>query len=1179
MIDPKVLVDCYAASVSDFLVKHHLDSYNQYVSDRIGTIIRQFNPYRIRTADNAFDVEVFVGGEGGSQLAFHVPVVVDEKDGTRPMRPKDARDMSRSYVFDLRATVLVRVTSASDGSVVETSIPDVHVMSAPIMLRSDLCHLRGADPSAMLRAGECPYDLGGYFIVDGKEKVIITQEKIREHQLFTLGKVDDAPGDGAAAKEWHRFTIRCTSEEDRLFPKEHAFAVFKSTHKTRANAILVGATNIRRGDKQDQLPVFYLFRALGVETDRDIIQLIYPDGSFDHDTGEMDFSRIPNSSRVQEYLRACVKDGGGVRTQEQAIQVLSQYNVLGTKEQAMLRLVQDFMPHAGRDLCCKALVLADLVRTVIAHCIAGDSVDRDSMVNKRLDVSGFLLTYITRDFVNRWRLQAMYSITQEYMYGAWKGKGDISQLVTPDNVASIFSPTYIDKRIIENFKTNKRWAIRKNPDEQESIVQDLKRVASMSTLSHLRRVNTPVDRTIKMSGPHLQHSTHWGIMCPTETPDGPNIGLLKHLAMLAYVTFDLGNDSAFDILTRECGMVPLRTVWQQRRVHRVSDRFKVCFNNVWVGAIPEADALPVARYLRLRRRCGQLAPMTSVALDVVRRTLNIGTERGRCARPVLVVDEGRLLWRDKTEADVREYAADWWKCVHPDGVAGMSFTKDESHVQFKYGPGAFRDDKVLRKLTAASCPVEFLDVEEAGSCLVALHPSSVTPRTTHCEIHPMTILGWNTANQPCINHIPAPRALNATGNTKQAVGLYSSAFRRRWDTEGYVLCYPQAPIVTTSVAKYVRQLNLPPATNLIVAVMPFTGYNQEDSLIVNRSAVERGALMVTAMHSITAMEDASARFYDPTQGGDSDIATALDSSMDYSGVDASGAIAPETRVRDRTVLFAMRNPKTGRDVSISADKTIGGRIDRVKHVVDPETGFKKCTVVVRETRQFVVGDKLSLRFYQKGTCGLLIDQSDMPFTEDGIVPDIIMNTHAIPSRMTAGQFIETVLATDACRSGLAVEIEPFDDSVAARAEGLQECVMCEMKCAVTGEVYREPCLMGVICVQRQKQMVIDKINYRSYGPVDALTGQPLRGRDTEGGLKLGNMELGALLAHGVSSFTHEAFGRKSDAQLVSYDLDTGAFPDRDAPNSHSSRSVVAPRAFAVMGHELSGMAVGMTIET
>lgn len=1187
MIDPKCLVECYVSSVSDFAIKHHIDSYNQYVSERIPTIIEQYNPYTVRSQDDMYDFFVYVGGEDSSALYFDRPVfrkVDDPDDKAVPMTPQDARMLGVTYSFELKADILVKAVHIPTGDVIETTLSKVHIASIPILLRSTMCILNGCSPQQMLDLGECRYDYGGYFIIDGKEKVIVTQEKIRDHQLFTMTKFDDQIADDTELK---RFSIRCTSEEDRLFPKEHKFFVYHPKHRTRANAIVVRAPNTKlksdgnsdEGESAyEKFPVFVMFRALGVETDRDIIKLLYPEVTCHDSTGEVDFSRVPDAPVVEAHLRACAKDAMDVKTQEDALSRLSELSVIPTKDYAMYRLMNDFVPHAGKHFGCKALVFADLVRTVITYLATDEQVDRDSMCNKRLDVTGFLMTYITRDFLLRWRTSAMSAISQEYMYGAWKSMGDVSKLVNSDNVTSVFSDTYIDKMILGNFKINKQWAIRKNPDEQESIVQDLKRVSHLSTISHLRRVNTPIDRLIRVTAPHELHPTHWGVLCPTETPDGANVGLLKHLAMMVYVTFDIGNEAVRHILTSECDMIELSDVYQKRNGKFQSftvDHYKVTLNNVWVGILPDEDVVEIARYLRLRRRCGQLSVMTSIGVDVKRRTLHIGTEQGRCARPLLIVERGRLVWEDISAETVKSFASDWWKCVHPGGFDEVSFSFDNSHTTISHGHRAFRNKRVLQDLASKMCPVEFLDVEETqSSAYVAMTPSDISDRSTHCELHPMTILGWNAANQPFLHHIPGARALNATGNSKQAVGVYVSTFNKRFDTEGYVLSYAQRPIISTCTARYIHQLSLPAGVNLMLLVAPFTGYNQEDAMIINRNSIERGALALTAYHTMVATESKTAKFYDPSL---EENRTDKQLMFDFSNVGSDGVISIGSRIYDRTAIFAIHDRKTKSDVSILADKTIGGIVDRVNHTIDPKTGFRTSCVVIREFRNCTIGDKIALRYYQKGIVAMLLPESELPFRpNDGCVPDIIMNTHALPSRMTVGQLLESVLSSFCCQNGSTMCIDPLTQ---IDHPALQAPKGSEFVCPRTGEKYESDMLFGPLFCLRMKQQVCDKIGFRSYGPVDSITMQGLRGRSNDGAMRLGNMELNAIWGHGIMNFLGEAFIQKADGQIIAYDEDDGMFPSNRGSGSKFTRSVQVPRAFDVLSQEIKGLGIDIRVKT
>jgi DNA-directed RNA polymerase II subunit RPB2 len=1142
----RLLVALYTDTVSDYLIKHHIDSYNQYVHDRIPTIIQQYNPYRILTPDDQYEILVHIGGEQGDRLQFKRPTYVTDEGATQALTPHMSRQLCVSYAFELCADVLVQYVKQPSGEVLEKWYDGVHVASIPILLRSDMCVLRGMDASAMHLVHECPHDPGAYFIIDGKEKVIVSQEKMADHKLVT--RWDDNP----AAPWMLHVDMRATSEEDRLFPKGHTFVARPSWHASRPYSIWVSAINITLGTAKQRVPLVVLFRALGAQSDGEILRWVSEDGQVDGFTSKV--------------MASCFADHQQVWTQDGALQYLARFTRSGSTEQALMGLYDHFMPHAGRNFACKLAMLGHTVRDVIGLLASRIQVDRDAMHNKRVDVTGFLLTYITRDFMIRWRNIAVAAIKQEYEFGAWKANGDLLVLINPANLGRVFDATYIDKAMLANFKTNKAWAIRKNADEQEAVVQDLKRLSHIGTVSHLRRVHTPVPSSTKVRGPRYLHPTQFGVMCPCETPDGANIGLLKHLAMLAFVTFDCGTTAAQQCLTVECAMLELQALCDLKRQRHAGDTL-VLLNSVWVGVLTASeDAGRVCEYLRLLRRNGILNCMVSISHDVPRRTINIGTEQGRCARPLLVVRDGRLVW-DGTLPD------DWWTLVTPRGGSAVY----DMALHGTRGARAFEDDALCARLRAEVCPVEYVDVEECTTdVLVAMYARDVTARHTHCEIHPMTMLGWTTANLPLAHHNPAPRVLNAGGQSKQSIGVYATTFRHRLDTEAYVMTYPQRPLLCTSMARHCGALHLPHGQNLMVMVAAYTGYNQEDALLLNRSSVDRGCMSVTAYHTLSATEDNDdgALFYDPGQ----DTLAQRSSRLDFSSVGADGLIQKDSRVTDTAVLFAMRSKHA--DKSVAADKTVGGVVDRTMMRVDDASKKRSASVVVRDFRQFTVGDKGASRFYNKGVVGLMLEEYEMPFTAEGLVPDIVINAHAFPSRKTVGQLLETALTVMCCRAGGCLSLTPLDDCAGALSElGAEGSLSSRAVCydPLSGTQMADDMHLGLNYYLRLKQQVVDKFNYRSYGPVENITRQPVQGRGNEGGLKIGEMERNAILAHGACGFLKESLTKRSDGEAAIYDDDTGELPGQ---SPDSTRRVVVPRAFQVFLHEMrTALGVGTRMRT
>lgn len=1130
------LVDLYAETVSDHLVKHHIDSYNQYVRQRIGDIIRQFNPHNtVTTPDGAYVIRVLVGGKDGERLHFKRPQIRTPDGKASAMTPQLARELGLSYTFRVSADVLVQYEARPSGDVAEKWFEGVHVMSVPILLRSDMCVLAGKSPELSRALDECPFDPGAYFIIDGKEKVIVSQEKLADHKLITTWNREDR------AEPLLRVAVRATSEEDRLFPKNHVFHVNHADHKQFPYGIYV-TPPIMRKKSGLRVPVAVMFKALGVLSDRDMLAWVLAD----EPTG-----------LEETAFTSVFKAGHAVRTRQDALQYLAR---LGddTPGRVESEIERDFLPHAGRDLVTKAAVLGGILRDVMAFLATGKHVDRDALTSKRVDVSGFLLTYVTRDMIYRWRKAALYGIVASYQNGTWRNSGDVRLVVNSVNLTNIFSDKQIDRAMIANFKINKRWAIRKNATDQEAIVQDLKRVSFIGTVSHLRRVNTPLSDKTKAVAPHSLHSTHWGVMCPSETPDGASIGLLKHLSMLCFVTYDCGNAPIRSVLVENCGMTTLDRMCVVRR-QRWDVDVSVLLNNVWIGVLtPDEDAVAVCEYLRLLRRNGMINCMTSIGFHADTRTLAIGTEQGRCARPLLVVRDGSLLLRPEHVAKCKT----WW-----DLVVGRGNDPYKLEASVPHGKRAFSDAALLRKLRKSACPVEYVDVDEATTTLVAMYPRDVTSRHTHCEIHPMAILSWTAANLALIHHNPAPRVLNACGQSKQAIGVHASSFRRRFDTEAYVMCYPHRPLILSSMSRHCRTTRLPGGQNLMTMIAAFTGYNQEDAIIVNRAAIDRGCLAITAYHTLvhseTSKADGGLRFYDPAKDA---------ISGDASNVDASGVIRPGSRVKFDTVTAAMRTET--RDASV-ADNMFGGVVDRTQMRVDDATGLRTASVVVRDFRSCTVGDKLASRFYNKGVVGMVLPEHDMPWMADGTVPDIIINPHAFPSRMTVGQLIELCASLLCCQSGAGITLAPLDpvsDRVmhTVSREGAMNAVAYSPS---HGRHLEADVGFGCAHYIRMKQQVVDKVASRGYGRVDNVTFQPVRGRSNEGGLKLGGMETAAIVSHGLSSFLTEASMQKADGQLMRTDAD-GTVPHQ----SSQTKTLALPRAFATLTHEMrTGLGVDVRL--
>lgn len=1169
--DPWEIIDAYFSAHPYFLTQHHLDSYNHFVSHKIPLTIKSMNPFVIVKTHNGtpIQIHVYIGGQDTTGIYLNKPTInsdlqsddsildniEDDGDarndgastsasasisagastGTRkrsssqqPLYPNVARLRDMTYASELLCDILVQVLE-NDTVVHSKTFPRVRIGIIPVMLHSALCHLQNQPASVLSALGECPYDQGGYFIVTGKEKTILSQERNATNKLFIARSKD-------ARYSFEGF-IRCTSTENSVFPKTVYVHVFSRAYSkgVRADAIEIVVPHISIA-----VPLFVLFRALGVENDRDIMNMINPDAD----------------PHIQEFLAASATDGNIVYTQAQAHAYLQAYVEYKSLNQVQYILLQDLFPNTDNDLTAKALFLSYIANKVARTCLGMlPEVDRDNYMFKRVHLSGMMLADIFKDFYNAFRNHCRSAIDREYETGPWKVTNKLDGIVNQANQMNIFSARPITEGMYKSMKGN--WGLTNN-DEDKGIVQDLSRISYAGTCSHLRRVNTPIDRTSKIVAPHRLHGSQWGVMCPVESPDGANIGLLKHMSLLCAITFDQSMEPVWDALLQhrdELGLIPLQSNITPRDIRATT---KLLLNNTWKAVTHHPDR--VTAFLRTQRRAAQLPHMMSVSWNILEREINVLLEGGRCCRPLLLVD-----------MDTQELLP-----VRKNNGKGKG--KEKANDEPKNAWDQWGD------------VMEYVDVEEANNCRIAMTPRNLTEpraRYTHCEIHPSTIFSTYTATIPLANHNQAPRNIFSGAQGKQAIGVYATSFNNRIDTMSYVLHYPQRSLVGTRYKDYLSTNALPNGENLIIAIATYTGYNQEDSVIINASSVQRGMFNLSYFKSYIEEEvdeghDGSTRarivFANPlTAGKGNTPANGIKKGTYYDTLDERGFPKLNAHISkdDAIIGKVLISKHTGdegagevvEDRTAVADKTLSGFVDKV--YVYKANDTLKCKVRFRKVRAPELGDKMASSHGQKGVVGLIVPQHNMPFTKDGLVPDAIINPHAIPSRMTLGHLIEC-LVSKACTSlGTTFNGTPFEDQnefagVFAELErrGMNRHGDEILYDGHSGHMMQSEIFIGPTYYFRLKHMVADKINHRSTGPKTALTHQPTQGRGNDGGLRIGLMEENVIISHGMSSFMKESFMERSDNYM--YMSDT--HQDRTLP-------LAVPYAFKLFMQELQTMSV------
>ena len=768
-------------------------------------------------------------------------------------------------------------------------------------------------------------------------------------------------------------------------------------------------------------------------------------------------------------------------------------------------------------------------------------------------------------------------IDSNYKFNFKKFGENIYNIVNDSNKEEVFDHTIIDS-IHKSFGSVFGTGI----SGKQGIVQDLNRNSMLATLSHIRRLSTPLPAGSKSIGPRKLHNSQWGYVCPTESPDGGNVGIINHLSIISSVSFSISEDGIYDALIDHY-MITLNDIVY-------SDLYnctKIFLNGKFIGI--HRDPKRLYKIMKLLKLNSIINILTSIYRNIDLNEIYIFCDAGRIIRPIFV------LKRDKDGNKINELIrgnynllTDWKKAIH--GYM-YQIDKDISIYSNEYYKDILDDIKKKNKnyiefLEDNSAPIEYIDSLESEFTLISKDIYSINSRCTHSEIHSSLILSPLALQVPFPEHSPSPRNVFSCQQTKQAVGIYSSAFNTRFDTFGHILYYPQKAIITTRYKKYIHNDKLPNGINCIVAIASYTGYNQEDSIIINKSSVDRG--MFKSMYFRSYEDNEKIEKNDISVFGNPILSKNLskETELNYNKLDENGIIKMGEEVTpDDIIMCKLKKTKlpNGKEITKVSGETINhgtsGIVDKII-ITKNKDDLRKCKIRIFKNKIPDVGDKYASRCGQKGMCGLLLEQHEMPYTKDGIVPDLIINPHAIPTRQTINQLLEVIFGKSCCLGGFNGDATPFQNNDIDDYSKLLEKYDYEkygnevMYNGITGEQIKTSIFIGPTYYQRLKIMVADKMFSRSTGPLQHLTRQPAGGRANKGGLRIGEMERDSILGHGTSHFLNESMMKRADEYRVKINENTGLIE-----HNENNTTIQLPHCMKLFIQELETMSIGARLVT
>ncbi|MGL5961576.1 MAG: hypothetical protein ACRCZ0_06435 [Cetobacterium sp.] len=1073
-------------------VNHQIDTYNDFITKGMQSIVRREPELKI------LNDEV---DSSGKQLCTtptmilkfgHVyvdkPKFIHPNRTILPLFPNEARQKNISYEGTIYASLKV-INTETNQSTIHNQVP---IGKIPVMLRSNVCNLT---ENNRIQNKECSNDYGGYFIIKGKERVLIGQLRRAYNKVYVEYNAED--------KFKYLAEIRSTNVQGNSI-------LIQLKINTLTHEFFFSLPYIKF-----LLPAGLVFKALGIS-----------------ETDMIKYCGVQSNLQIKSIL---IKQYNVQLTQKDAILSISNELDDDTKDFEYIQTIlnKELFYHLG-DLTTEksAIHLGYMMKKLSAVVYYKKTIDdKDNLANKRLDSTSSLICFL---------FQGLFKQFVKTISNQLKTKKN------PDPVSVIKSINIITQGLNISFMTG-NWNTQKSSTfTRVGVSQVLSMQNYGAKISHLRRIMLPIGK--KGKNPHARqlHSSHFSFICPYETPEGDTVGIVSNLALSTQISVEIPKNDVERIVKRI-------------KIFRkdVDGKILVMINGNIIGSCDDGYVF----YSKFNefRNSDLIDSSVSIVWIKDEQEIHIQTDEGRLLRPLFVIGEKNKICYKEQHADQSQLS---WK----------------EHVQ--------------------NNNIVFREVWELEQSVVAMTEEDLKKnKCDYLEICPAaTMMGVMASVIPLSNHSQSPRNAYQASMGKQAIGLPSEAFQYRYDTTLHVLDSPQQPLTKNEMVNMLHFNEMPHGANPIVAIMTYTGFNQEDSVILNKSAIDRGLFTSTTYKTI--MEEEKKR-------GNSDFECIClpkyqyrNRNYDYSLLDDRGLICKKnTYLKKGIVIIGKTSNKVKKgdknkdiqtsDISVIIKQGEEGYLDSVLDTMTNE-GIRVIKIRIRIPRIPEIGDKFASSTAQKGTCGMIYRQEDMPFDKNGITPDLIINPHAIPSRMTINMLIEMCFNLIGCKLGIEMDATPFKhDNIEKELSDWAKktnlgSYSSTMFSGLTGEIFPKKIFMAPCFYQRLKHMVIDKIHARVAGPLDTLTHQPVAGRARDGGLRFGEMEKDCMLSHGSTRILKECLFDKSDKYTIPVCMDCGNVPNKRIYCNNCEDNNIEiknmPYATKLLYQELMGMGLKLKIQ-